>query len=479
MRFALIFVVVACGGAGKPTEPARAKVGDLGVDIPNLSAQLPPFIDSVGAGDPLRAFSGYVLVAQHDQILWRGAYGMADRGKQRVPTADTSFRIGSVTKQFTATAILRLDQDGKLKVTDKVSQHLPTYHGPAKDVTIHQLLTHTAGVPNYTADPANLARKAEKLTPAQLIATFEDEPLEFPPGSKFSYSNSGYVVLGAILERVSGLTYAAYLDKMIFKPAGLAHTVVGDDPGAPDRAEGYQIEDGEITPADPIDMSMPYAAGSIRSTAMDLLKWHRVLAGDTILDAAHRAMLYQPALEHYAYAWVVQDIRNRPVVWHNGGIDGFGTTYWRVPGADLVVVAWTNVLEVDIDQVGKAAVEAALGGKVAPVKKVEKGALDPAIVARISGVFELSAETKTKLLASKLPQDLVDSIVTLTVTPTTAGVMIEPNGQSEVELLPLSDGSFFNAEHQIKLAFDTATPGPIMSVRLEQGPLKITYQRKP
>lgn len=108
MRFALasvVVVVVGCGGAGKPSEPPKAKVGDLGVDIPNLSAQLPPFIDSVGAGDPLRAFSGYVLVAQHDQILWRGAYGLADRGKQRVPTADTSFRIGSVTKQFTATAI--------------------------------------------------------------------------------------------------------------------------------------------------------------------------------------------------------------------------------------------------------------------------------------------------------------------------------------------------------------------------------------
>ncbi len=479
MRSAFLVFVIACGGAGKPTEPPKAKVGDLGIDIPNLSAQLPPFIDSIGAGDPLRTFSGYVLVAQHDQIIWRGAYGMADRTKQRVPTAETSFRIGSVTKQFTATAILRLAQDGKLKVTDKLAQHLPTYQGPAKDVTIHQLLTHTAGIPNYTADPASLARKAEKLTPAQLIAMFEDKPLEFPPGTKFSYSNSGYVVLGAIIEKLTGMTYAAYLDKALFKPAGLAHTVVGDDPGAPDRAEGYQIDDGQILPADPIDMSMPYAAGAIRSTAMDLMRWHRVLAGDTILDGAHRAMLYKPALDHYAYAWVEQPIRDRTAVWHNGGIDGFGTIYWRVPEADLVVVGWTNVLGVDVDQVGKAAVEAALGGKLEPVKQLEKGALDPAIVARISGVFELSAEVKTTLLASKLPQELVDSIVTLTVTPTNAGVMIKPNGQSEVELSPLADGSFYNADHQIKLVFETATPGPIGSLRLEQGPLKITYQRKP
>jgi hypothetical protein len=143
-----------------------------------------------------------------------------------------------------------------------------------------------------------------------------------------------------------------------------------------------------------------------------------------------------------------------------------------------VVVGWTNVLGVNVDRVGKAAVEAALGGKLEPVKKLEKDALDPAIVARISGVFELSAEIKSTLLASKLPPELVDSIVTLTVTPTNAGVMM-PNGQSEVELSPLADGSFFNSDHQIKLVFETAAPGPITSVRLEQGPLRITYQRKP
>lgn len=478
MRFAVVLaLVVACGGGKPAPEAPKTRVGDLGIDIPNLSAQLPPFVDSIGAGEPLHGFSGYIMIAQHDQVLWRGAYGLADRGKQTVPTADTSFRIGSVTKQFTAAAILRLEQDGKLRVTDKVSQHLPAYTGPGKDVTIHQLLTHTAGIPEYTNDAANLARKAEKLTPAQLMEMVVNKPLDFEPGTKMSYSNSGYVLLGAIIEQVSGMPYAAYMKKAIFDPAGLAHTGYGDAPDAPDRAEGYALSEGKIVPADPIDMSIAYAAGGIRSTAADMIHWHRVLAGDTILDAAHRAKLYKPALDHYAYAWVEQEVMKRPTVWHNGGIDGFGTVYWRVPDADLVVIAWTNVMGININQVGKAAIEAALGGKLDPIKKLEKGKLDPEIVTRISGVFELSPVMKAQL--TKLPPELVDSITTITITPTNAGISLKPNGQSDVELMPLSDGSFFNADHQIKVVFDASTPGPIASVRLEQGPLKITYQRKP
>src|SRR4051812_11639457 len=147
-----LVALVACGGNAPAPAPPPPKppVGDHAVDVANLNAQLPPYLASVGGGSPVRALSGYVLVAQHDQVLYGQGFGLADRAKQRVPTADTSFRVGSVTKQFTAAAILRLEQDGKLAVEDKVSKHLPDYPGPGKDVTIHQLLTHTAGIPNYT-----------------------------------------------------------------------------------------------------------------------------------------------------------------------------------------------------------------------------------------------------------------------------------------------------------------------------------------
>lgn len=484
MRIAALWLVgiVACGGGGggaPAPEVPKAKPGDLGVDLANLTSQLPPFVDSIGAGDPVRAFSGYVIVAQHDQVIWRGAYGLADRTRQRVPTADTSFRIGSVTKQFTAAAILKLEQDGKLKVDDKVGSYLPDAPEAVRDLTLHQLLTHTAGVMNYTQDPAILARKAERFTTAQLLALFWSRPLDFTPGSKFSYSNGGYAILGAIIERVSGMSYGDYLATAIFRPAELRRTVVGDAEGDPDRAEGYQIDGGKLVPADRIDMSMPFAAGAIRSTANDLLRWHRALTGDRVLGAAAKAKLYKPALQHYAYGWVEQEVRGHQALWHNGGIDGFGTIYWRVPDADLVVVAWTNVTGVAVDPIGKAAVEAALGGTLTPLKPLEKGALDPAIVARLSGTFELSAEVKAKLAEQQLPKDLIDSITTLAITPSNEGVVIKPNGQGEVELRPLADGTFFDPDHQISLVFDRAGSGPIGSVRLEQGPLKITYQRKP
>jgi D-alanyl-D-alanine carboxypeptidase len=263
----------ACGGASPAPEPPKPPVGDLGVDVANLNAQLPPYLASIGAGSQNRALSGYVLVAQHDQVLYGHGFGFADRAAQRAPTADTSFRTGSVTKQFTAAAILRLEQDGELTVEDPVGKHLPDYAGPGKDVTIHQLLTHTTGIPNYTAIEAVMARRGEPFTVRELLATFADQPLEFPPGTKFKYSNSNYAILGAIIERASGMPYRTYLAERLFKPAGLASTEVGDAAGAADRAEGYRIENGTAVPAKSIDMSLPFAAGAVRSTANDLMRW--------------------------------------------------------------------------------------------------------------------------------------------------------------------------------------------------------------
>lgn len=469
--------LTACGPAPSPRAPAPRPVGDLGVDLAGLEAKLPPFIDSLGAGAPDLAFSGYVLVAQHDQPIFSRAYGWADRPRKLLSTADTSFRVGSVTKQFTAAAILRLEQDGKLAVTDPIGKHLPEYPAPGKDVTIHQLLTHTGGIPNFTDDPAILARKAQRFTPAQLLALFWDKPLDFPPGSDFAYSNSGYAVLGAIIERASGKTYAAYLAEQLFAPAGMTRTTVGDAEGAADRAEGYQVQGSSIVSADPIDMTLPFSAGAVRSTANDLVRWHRALSGDLVLGAAARAKLYKVERDNYAYGWVVQDVQGKHTVWHNGGIDGFSTIYWRVPDADLVVVAWSNVLQAGADPVGKAAVEAALGGSPKPMEKVEAGQLDPAIVARVVGEYGITEESKAKLVEMKLPQRLVDSILSIAVTATAAGILLKPGGQDSVELLPAADGSFWAASQRIRMRFALPVSGNATEVTLEQGPLSIKYSR--
>ncbi len=467
-RIAGLLVLVACGGT--PIVP-KPPVGDLGVNPANLAAQLPPYVDSLGA------FSGFVLVAQHDQILFEHAYGFADDLTKRVATADTSFRIGSVTKQFTSAAVLQLEQAGKLAVTDTVEKLLPDYTGPAKVVTVHQLLTHTSGIPDYTAIDAVMERRADKMSPQETLRSVSELPLEFTPGSQHKYSNSGYVLLGLIIEKVSGESYEHYLRTHLFEPAKLEHTVVGDAIGTVDRAEGYGIEKGVRVPAHPIDMSVPYAAGAVRSTARDLVRWHRALSGDAILPAVARAKLYQPALDKYAYGWVVDEVAGHAVVWHNGGIDGFGTSYWRVPDADLVVVAWTNVEGFRIDPVAKAAVEAALGGALTPKAKDVPGTLDPAIVERMVGTYNLDDEGKATLTKLGAPPKLIEAVATMQISATPTGVSAKPADQPAVDLVPSEDGSFWDATSEVRIRVDVPADGPIKTFHLEQRQLKVTYTR--
>jgi CubicO group peptidase (beta-lactamase class C family) len=472
-----IIALLACsGGTAVPVVP-NVPVGDHGVDIANLNAQLPPYLASIGEGEPLQALSGYVLVVQHDQVVFGRGFGFANRDKRLVPTPDTSFRIGSVTKQFTAAAILRLEQDGKLSVQDTVSKHLPDYRGPAKDVTIHQLLTHTAGIPNYTADRILMEKRAQPITVHDLIAAFSELPLEFSPGSKFRYSNSGYVVLGAIIEHASGMSYKRYLETKLFAAAKLQHTEVGDAAGVTDRAEGYEMAGDKLVPAHPIDMSFPFSAGSVRSTANDMVRWHRALAGDAILSAAQRDKLYHPDHEHYGYGWSVTEVKGHAVVGHNGGIDGFGAIYLRVPDADLVVIAWSNVEGVEIDPAGKATLDAALGGKLEPFAPMKRGTVDPAMIERVVGKYTISDESKAQLVALGAGPELIEGIKSIDISAAPKGIRLKPAGQSAIDMPPTEDGSFYDTANKVRLRFELPESGPAKAVVLEQSKLKITYQR--
>ena len=467
----LCFVaLVACSSSPHHTAPP---VGDHGVDIANLESQLPPYLASIGEGVVNQTLSGFVLVAQHDQVLYAHAFGFANRDKQRPATADTSFRIGSVTKQFTAAAILRLEQDGKLSVQDTVGKLLPEYAGPAKAVTVHQLLTHTAGVPSYTENAPLMERRATAITVNDLLATFSNLPLEFEPGSKFRYSNSGYIILGAIIERVSKMPYKQYLATKLFGPAKLRHTEVGDATAETDRADGYTLDADKLVAAHPIDMSFPFAAGAVRSTANDLVRWHRALADDTILNATERAKLYTPALDKYAYGWRITEEKGHQVIGHNGGIDGFGTFYLRVPDADLVIVAWSNVEAVAADPAGQAALAAALGDKLTPLAKIEVVAADPAVIARVTGTYKLTDESRAQIIALGAPQTLVDAIASMDLSGIPEGILMKAIGQAGANMVPTADGSYYNLPNKVRLRF--AADGK--SFVLEQNTLKITYQR--
>jgi CubicO group peptidase (beta-lactamase class C family) len=483
-RVALALVALGCAGARRtpatsppPAVPAPPAVGDLGVQPKNLET-LTAFVEAIGAdwGEASR-FNGFILVVQHDQPIYARAFGLADREQKRAATADTSFRIGSLTKQFTAAAVLRLEQAGKLSVEDPVGKHLPDFPGPGKEVTIHQLLTHTGGIPSYTNDPQVVARKGQPWTVPALLQTFWSKPLEFPPGTNFTYSNSGYAILGAILERVGGRPYATVLREELFLPAGMTRTVVGDGAGDPDRAVGYQAQQGKLVPADPIDMSLPFAAGAVRSTANDLVRWHRALEGEKILTAQARERLYRPGLGNYAYGWIPEEILGHRAVWHNGGIDGFHADYWRVLDADLVVVVLGNVMKIDTQPIAKAAIAAAFGQVLQPPPQPKRVALDPALPPRLVGTYRITTESRNVLVETKAPPKLIESIRSVTIRAAAEGIELQPVGQDAVRLAPTGPAEFFDPSTNIRAAFELPPQGRATRLTIEQGWLKVIYRR--
>jgi CubicO group peptidase (beta-lactamase class C family) len=298
-----------------------------------------------------RLFNGSALVAENGKITYKGAFGMADMEWGIPNTPDTKFRLGSITKQFTATLILQLVEQGKIKLDGKVSDYLPDYRKDIGDkVTVHHLLTHTSGIPSYTSQPGffeNVSRNAYKVT--DFVKQFASGNLEFEPGSKFSYNNSGYFLLGAIVEKVTGKSYEQALKENILDPAGMKNTGY-DHYGTilPKRAAGYVKTADGYNNAPYLDMSIPYAAGSMYSTVEDLYLWDQALYTDKVLSAQSKELMFKPFLSDYAYGWGVVNasfkINDQPVqiIQHGGGINGFATTIARFPKEKNLIVLLDN-----------------------------------------------------------------------------------------------------------------------------------------
>jgi CubicO group peptidase (beta-lactamase class C family) len=467
------------------TPPAAEKPADAeptAVDAGQLEAELDRYVAAIGKSwGPAQRFSGFVLVAQGDRVLYGKGFGAANRDTGEVPDADTSFRIGSVTKQFTATAIMKLQEQGKLSVSDPIKKYLPDYPEVGADITLRQLLTHTSGIPSYTDEEELMDRRARPISVEALLASFWNRPLAFPPGSRFAYSNSNYIVLGAIIEKVTGASYADYMQTHVFAPAGLTRTVVGDADDLANRALGYQPggpHDRKLVPAHPIDMSVPFAAGAVRSTATDLWKWDRALASGKVLSQESLAELYRPEKNHYAEGWFVGESHGHRVLAHGGGIDGFLTAYRRVPDEDLVVVAWSNNSGVDPGRIARAAVSAAFGDSVPPPDDDAPGTFDPALAARAAGHYRITEEGRNALAKMGLPASVVDAIRTIDLEVKDGALVLDPAGQPAVALTPLQGGRFGAPSAGITLTLSPATgDAPVETVTLEQRTLSISYER--
>ncbi|MGC4046144.1 MAG: serine hydrolase domain-containing protein [Armatimonas sp.] len=297
-------------------------------------------------------FNGNVLVAQKGKVIYKKSIGQADMEWGIANTADTKFRIGSVTKQFTALLIMRLKQSGKLKLEDKITTYLPWYRKDTGDqITIHQLLTHTAGIPNFTED-AKIMLDIENsgYSVKEVAQKYCSRDLEFAPGSKFKYNNSDYYLLGVIIEAVTGKTYEQVLKEEIFDPIGMKDTGI-DKPSIllKKRATGYVFIEEKYYNAPFLDPeSTTYAAGALYSTVGDLYLWQKALFSEKLLSKENLKIMLTPFLGKYAYGLYVNKFKPKgmneevTVIGHNGGIPGFSASLIRYVEDDITVILMDN-----------------------------------------------------------------------------------------------------------------------------------------
>lgn len=291
-----------------------------------------------------KQFSGSVLVARGGDILFNKGYGSANFEWDVANTPSTKFRLASITKQFTAASILFLQQGGKLSVDDLVKKYLPDEPAAWDKITIFNLLTHTSGIPDFTDFPEYASLEPFATTPAKLVERFRDRPLEFEPGEKWKYSNSGYVLLGYLIEKLSGKSYEAFVQKNIFAPLGMKDSGYDSNSAIiPRRASGYEPGPHGPVNAGYIHMSIPFAAGALYSTTEDLLRWEQGLFGGKLLFPASLQTMITPFKGEYAFGLQVHAENGRKVIDHGGSIQGFNTVLAYYPDTKLTVVALANL----------------------------------------------------------------------------------------------------------------------------------------
>lgn len=291
-----------------------------------------------------KSFMGQVLVAKGDTIVFDRFYGRANVEWNVAFAPDTRFRIGSMTKQFTAAAVMKLVAQGKVRLDDAASRYVADLPATWRAVTVRQLLDQTAGLPNYTNDPRFSSVSRLPTRPRALIALVSDKSPEFAAGSEWRYSNTNYLVLGLLIEDVSGKPYAAFLRETLFTPLGMRGTDFDSvNRIIPYRASGYRSEGAVLTNANYTDESAPFSAGGLVSTGRDLLRWQRALFGKRVLAHRESMLMTTPVKEEYAFGLWNHERDGVHQIEHGGQINGFNSEMAYYPESDLTVIVLSNV----------------------------------------------------------------------------------------------------------------------------------------
>jgi CubicO group peptidase (beta-lactamase class C family) len=392
------------------------------------------------------------LVAQKGNILLEKGYGYKNVEQKTKLDANSLFQYGSVTKEFTAAIIMYLQEKGKLNTQDKLSKYFPELTF-ADSVTIYNLLTHTSGIYNYTNNPDFM--KTEAVKPAdkeKIFALFKNKPLEFTPGSKFNYSNSGYSLLGYIIEKASGKSYETMMHEVILQPLGMR--TAGFDFAhnhSTDKTTGYNfIKAGKFETAGVVDSSVAFSAGSLYGSVKDLYAWHQALQKNKLLSAASWQQVYKPFHSKYAFGWQIDTVYGKPVAEHGGGIFGYTSMFKRFPNDDVVIIVLSN---------NSSPKSQELANKLAAL------------------VFQQPVEWPAKKIFVQVPEETLKAYVgdyelnpnfVIAITVEDGKLQGQPTGQSKSELLAENENKFYVEAADADVSFVKDASGKVTALKLTQ-----------
>jgi D-alanyl-D-alanine carboxypeptidase len=403
-RAALVLLALAPAAA---CAPATAPLSPAGVSaVPAPAVAFDPALRAVDsllrATYPDGGPGAAVLVARGDQVLLRRGFGSASVELAVPMTPEHVLRIGSITKQFTAVGILVLVDEGRLSLQDEITRFFPDWPTHGHRITVEHLLTHTSGIRSYTAIPGMMQLARRDVPLSELIAFFREEPMDFPPGTDFRYNNSAYVLLGAIIEQLSGQSYADFIRTRLFEPLGMADTRYEDlQEITPRRTAGYGIRpDRSLRNAEFLSPSVPHAAGALVSTVDDMYRWQRAVAARRLLSPATWEAALQPYRladgrgSGYGYGWFLGRAAGRPTVEHGGDIPGFAAEGMWIPAEDLHVVVLSNVERnfANPATVVLRAAETLLGAPASPAAGTPASPAGP--LSDYAGVYRISADER-------------------------------------------------------------------------------------
>ncbi len=424
-----------------------------------IDAMVSPYYKPTGPGATL-------IVVKDGKTIVRKAYGMANVSKGVAMQPQAIMRLGSVTKQFTSTAIMLLAEEGKLSVSDPITKFLPDYPTLGKTITIEHLLTHTSGIANYNAKRAWRSQAAEDIGVVQMIDSFKNDPVDFEPGTQYAYTNSGYFLLGAIIEKVSGQPYPQFLQQRIFTPLGMTQTGYEGVDAVPGlRAVGYTPSMwGGFSVASAISMSQAYAAGALVSNVDDLAKWDAAISSGKLLKSATWSQAFKPYTmstgkpSTYGYGWETSKVRDARQIGHGGDIHGFSVYALRLPEQNVYVALLSNTDAglVRPSVVAKKAAAIAIGN---PYPELRPIALDAATLASYAGDYKLTDQ------------------ISRTVRPAKDCLQVVRAGRPTQDIFPLGADRFFLKDSLTQYRFERNAAGAVERLVLDDAGVEHSHTK--